>query len=102
PAPGFRGNRIHRDKKGQAQSSEDLAHRKSKLPIVWAQALQFVTEPLKLYHAPPAEEARLANRSRLLPNNASVHRGKAKIAGLAVPHELRVEPLRARLSQKLP
>ena len=34
------------------------------------------------------EEARLASRFRLLPNNASAHRGKAKTAHSAVPHGL--------------
>src|SRR5436190_18170419 len=98
----FHGSRTHRDKKVRAPSVGDPAHWRSKSPTGRAQAAQFVLEPPKRSHAHRFREAQLASRFRLLPNNASAHRGKAKMAPLAVPHGRHARRPRAKLFGKFP
>src|SRR5882724_12912000 len=97
-----RDNRIHQDKRMRAPSSVARAQLKSKLLTVLAQAAQSVTRFLQLSPSPRFRAVRLASRFRLLPNNASAHREKAKTAHLAIPHWLFAAPPHAKSFERLP
>src|SRR6266487_4625349 len=97
-----RDDRIHRDKRMPAPSSVARAQLKSKLLTALAQAAQSVTRFLQLSPAPRFRVVRLASPSRLLPNNASAHREKAKTAHLATPHGLLAAPPHAKSLQRPP